>query len=236
MKKKLLTVMMAMAMLTPINMRAQEMTYSPAATRFALWSPKAEEVRVNVYSAGEGGENIKSLALARDGEDGTWSTIDNADLWGKFYTFQVKYQGRWLDETPGTDARAVGINGHRAAIINFSDTNPAGWANDRSPVFCGQQNAVIYEMHHRDFSIDPSSGIRHGGKFRALTETGTLSPEGLATGIDHLKELGVTHVHILPSYDYGSIDETTGNAYGGGGRTPSTYNWGYDPVNYSTLR
>ena len=122
-------------------------------------------------------------------------------------------------------AKAVGINGHRGAIIDMVQTNPTGWENDRKPALRSVADVVVYEMHHRDFSIDASSGIEHKGQFLALTEQGTQSPEGLATGIDHLKELGVTHVHLLPSYDYASIDEHTFK--------DSHYNWGYDPQNYN---
>ena len=134
-------------------------------------------------------------------------------------------QDEWLGDTPGLFAKAVGINGHRGAIINMVQTNPTGWENDRKPALRSVADVVVYEMHHRDFSIDASSGIEHKGQFLALTEQGTQSPEGLATGIDHLKELGVTHVHLLPSYDYASIDEHTFK--------DSHYNWGYDPQNYN---
>lgn len=224
---------MTVAMLSPDNANAQEMTWSPSSTRFAVWSPKAQEVKVNIYSDGQGGMPIESISLSDVNGDGNWSVNVPGDYLGRFYTFQVKYDGRWLSETSGTDARAVGVNGQRGAIIDMRSTNPVGWESDEAPAFYGQQNAVIYEMHHRDFSIDATSGIQNKGKFLALTETGTHNAEGLSTGIDHLKELGVTHVHLLPSYDYGSIDEVTGNAHGGGGRVPSTYNWGYDPVNYN---
>lgn len=120
----------------------------------------------------------------------------------------MKIKDKWLGDTPGINAKAVGVNGKRAAIIDMKATDPEGWAQDKRPALASPADAVIYEMHHRDFSTDPSSGIQHKGKFLALTEEGTLSPEKLATGIDHLKELGVTHVHILPSYDYASVDET----------------------------
>ncbi len=222
-----------LSLLTAKSVSAQEMTYTPSATRFALWSPKAEEVRVNIYDNGSDGKAVKSVNLTKSVLPGNWTAIMQGDQKGLFYTFQVKQNGRWLEENPGPAVKAVGVNGQRGAIIDMRETNPKGWETDSSPVFSGQQNAVIYEMHHRDFSIDETSGIRNRGKFLALTEHGTHNADGLATGIDHLKELGITHVHLLPSYDYGSIDETTGNALGGGGRVPSTYNWGYDPVNYN---
>lgn len=232
-KQWIVAVIMAMATSLTNEAKAQEMTYSPSATRFALCQSKAEEARVYIYNEGLGGKASEVLPLQKDVHTGTWALTVPGDLKGKFYTFQVKVDGKWREECQGIDARAVGINGQRGAIIDMRDTNPAGWESDRAPVFCGQQNAVIYEMHHRDFSFHATSGIRHAGKFLALTETGTHNADGLSTGVDHLKELGITHVHLLPSYDYGSIDEVTGDALGGGGRVPSRYNWGYDPVNYN---
>ena len=216
------------------NAMAQEMTWSPTATRFSLWSPSADSVKVNIYAEGLGGKPLQTIMLRKETTAEKWVGTLQGDYKGRFYTFQVKHKGTWLAENPGIDAKAVGVNGQRGAIIDMRETDPEGWAADRSPAFTGQKDAVIYEMHHRDFSIDPQSGIKNKGKFIALTEHGTHNADGLATGIDHLKELGITHVHLLPSYDYGSIDETTGNAYGGGGRVASTYNWGYDPVNYNT--
>ena len=236
MKKIIITVLALFTFHSSLSTYAegvQEMTYSPTSTRFALWSPNAEAVRVNIYTDGIDGKPVEVINLAPASAKGVWTAMQMENMKGRFYTFQVRQDGKWLDENPGTSAKAVGVNGKRGAIIDLRDTNPVGWESDRAPEFCGQQNAIIYEMHHRDFSIDETSGIKHRGKFLALTESGTKNPDGMATGIDHLKELGVTHVHLLPSYDFGSIDELTGNALGGGGRIPSTYNWGYDPVNYN---
>ena len=201
-----------------------EMDYSPRATRFALWAPTAEEVRLMLYDAGEGGQASQTLSLKPE-SDGTWRGSADGDLKGKFYTFNVKVDGQWLGDTPGINAKAVGVNGRRAAIIDLRDTDPEGWATDQRPPLPQAADAVIYEMHHRDFSIHPSSGIEHRGKYLALTEQGTKSPDGLSTGIDHLRELGITHVHILPSYDYASVDETR--------LDENQYNWGYDPQNYN---
>lgn len=233
MKKLFLSVFMTLLMMSANNALAQEMTWTPTATHFALWAPTADAVRVNIYADGISGNAIQTINLSRDNGGETWVTDVKGDLKGKFYTFQVLHKGNWLAENPGIGARAVGVNGKRGAIIDLRDANPAGWESDRSPAFTGQKDAVLYEMHHRDFSIDAESGIKNKGRFLALTEKGTHNSDGLATGIDHLKELGVTHVHLLPSYDFGSIDELTGNALGGDGRVPSTYNWGYDPVNYN---
>ena len=201
-----------------------EMNYSPKETTFTLWAPTAEEVRVLVYETGEGGHPIETYTLAR-AEEGTWQTKVDKDLKGLFYVFNVKQEGHWLGDTPGINAHAVGVNGQRGAIIDMRETDPAGWNQDRAPQLESVSDAVIYEMHHRDFSAHESSGITHKGKYLALTEEGTRSPEGIPTGIDHLKELGITHVHLLPSYDYASVDEHK--------LEEGKYNWGYDPLNYN---
>ena len=201
-----------------------EMEYTPTNTSFHVWSPNADEVRLMLYEEAEGGHAYETHHMEL-GNDGTWNVKVSKDLKGKFYTFNVKMNGEWLGDTPGLFAKAVGVNGNRGAIIDMEETNPDGWATDRKPSLKSVAEAVVYEMHHRDFSIDASSGIQHKGMFLALTEGNTLSPEGLATGISHLKELGITHVHLLPSYDYASIDEHTFKE--------SHYNWGYDPQNYN---
>lgn len=201
-----------------------EMKYAPEATQFTLWAPTADEVRLMLYEAGEGGHAYETVSMER-AEEGTWKTKVEKDLKGKFYTFNVKIDGKWQGDTPGINAKAVGVNGKRAAIIDLRETDPEGWAEDKRPPLASPADIIIYEVHHRDFSVHPSSGIEHKGKFLAMTETGTKNPGGMATGIDHLKELGVTHVHILPSYDYASVDETR--------LDENKYNWGYDPLNYN---
>ena len=201
-----------------------EMEYTPQATRFSVWAPTADEVRLMLYEEGEGGHASQSVVMEA-GEEGVWNAKVEGDMLGKFYTFNVKIDDRWLGDTPGINAKAVGVNGRRAAIIDMRATDPEGWSEDQRPPLKSPADIVVYEMHHRDFSISPTSGIVHKGKYLALTEEGTRSPEGLATGIDHLKDLGVTHVHILPSYDYASVDETKLN--------DNEYNWGYDPLNYN---
>ncbi len=201
-----------------------EMTVDPTGTRFALWSPEAEAARVYLYNTDRNTSAIDTLEMTR-GDRGVWRASVAQSLYGKFYTFSIKHHGQWLAETPGVWARAVGTNGERAAIIDFATTNPDGWRDDRGPKVENFTDVVLYEMHHRDFSMSPSSGIVHKGKFLALTEPGTHNATGEATGIDHLKELGVTHVHILPSYDYNSVDEANPQL--------NMYNWGYDPLNYN---
>lgn len=202
-----------------------ELTVDSRGTQFKLWSPKAVEARVNLYDTGRGGKPYASLPMIFDATTGTWSASVPEQLYGKYYTFQIMHHGKWLDETPGVWAKAVGVNGKRAAIIDLNTTNPEGWNEDKGPKVDNFSDVIIYEAHHRDLSMDPSSGVANKGKFLGLTEHNTINPDSLATGIDHLKELGITHVHILPSYDYNSVDEAN--------LQDNTYNWGYDPQNYN---
>ncbi|MDE6086198.1 MAG: type I pullulanase, partial [Muribaculaceae bacterium] len=201
-----------------------ELLVNDHGTHFTLWSPEAQEAILRIY---ENDRNTVPVGIHRmaKSNNGTWRFSSPDDLTGSFYTFQIKYDGKYLDETPGVWAKAVGTNGQRAAIIDIQTTNPQGWETDKGPEIANITDAIIYEMHHRDFSIHPSSGIVNKGKFLALTEPSTTGPGGVKTGIDHLKELGITHVHILPSYDYNSVDESNL-------ATPQ-YNWGYDPLNYN---
>lgn len=202
-----------------------ELTVDNSGTHFRLWSPKAQEARVNIYDNGRFGKPLQTLDMKADSSNGTWTASVPEKLYGKYYTFQIKFDGKWKDETPGVWAKAVGVNGQRAAIIDLAKTNPEGWENDKGPKVDNFTDVIIYEMHHRDMSEHPSSGIANKGKFLAMTEEGTVTPLGEKTGIDHLKDLGVTHVHILPSYDYNSVDETN--------LQENVYNWGYDPQNYN---
>jgi len=192
--------------------------------KFRFWSPEAAAVRLRIYKNARGGEAIQVIDMQRD-VNGTWIANLTPAPVGMFYTFQINHDGKWLQETPGIWTKAVGINGERAALMDAAAVMPEGWATDKGPELKNINDAVIYEMHHRDFSVHPTSGIANKGKFLALTESETVNSTGDKTGIDHLKELGVTHVHILPSYDYNSVDET---------QTPlNQYNWGYDPLNYN---
>lgn len=202
-----------------------ELSVNSTGTHFRLWSPKAEAARVRLYDHGRGGDAYRTLDMTKHADNGTWTATVPQQLYGKYYTFQIKHNGRWLDETPGVWAKAVGANGKRAAIIDLNTTNPENWDGDKGPEVKNFSDVVLYEAHMRDLSMDPSSGIANKGKFLQFTEPGTKSPQGEATGIDHLKELGVTHVHILPSYDYNSVDETN--------LQNNIYNWGYDPQNYN---
>ncbi len=201
----------------------EEMVYAPSSTRFSLWAPTAERVHVILYEAGQGGGPTKMYDL-EPVSDGLWSTDVEGDFKGMFYTFNVKINGVWQGDCPGVMAKAVGVNGDRAAVIDMKATNPVGWEQDVRPPLKSFADIILYEMHHRDFSVDTTAHIKHAGKFLALTEKNTTLTTGEKTGLDHLKELGVTHVHMLPSFDFASIDETL---------TTPAYNWGYDPKNYN---
>lgn len=191
----------------------KEAVYTPRQTTFRLFAPKdAKEVAVvyDLSSDKTAGVKEKRVAMKLD-KDGIWTATVKKDLAGSHYRFVV--DGR---RSPGVFAKAVGVNGKDAVVIDMNTTNPEGWEMDRRPEIKSPADLVIYEMHHRDFSISPTSGIMNKGKFLALTEP---------RAITHLKSLGVNAVHILPSYDYGSVDETQ--------LERPQYNWGYDPVNYN---
>lgn len=185
-----------------------EMTYTPEQTVFKLNAPVRPVLRL--YNAGTGGKLVKTVKLRPAGKN-LWAATVKGDLKGRFYTFDM---GR--GQTPGVFAKAVGVNGARGAVIDMASTNPQGWEADRRPATKSPADLVVYEMHHRDFSIDASSGLQHKGKFLALTEPGAIA---------HLKELGVNAIHILPSFDYASVDESH--------LERPQYNWGYDPLNYN---
>ncbi|WP_264522181.1 type I pullulanase [Flavobacterium sp. N1994] len=199
-------------------------TYTPKATTFKVWAPKASQVTLRLYVAGSGGTALKEIALVK-GMQGTWQTKVAKDLKNTYYTFQVMLNGKWLLETPDSYAKAVGVNGKRGMVVNLKETNPKNWTLDKGPVVKNATDMVLYESHIRDFSIDANSGITAKGKFLGVAEKGTKSAEGLSTGIDHLKELGITHIHLLPAFDFNSVDESKPEL--------AQYNWGYDPLNYN---
>jgi len=187
-----------------------EMTYSPQETTFKVFAPnKAEKAMVRIYKDGTKNKVWKCVSMQRTGDD-IWSVTVQGNLEGCFYTFDMGH-----GETPGVFAKAVSVNGRRGAIIDMKETNPRLWYRDVKPVVKTPADLVVYEMHHRDFSI-ARKDAQYPGKFMALTEP---------WAVEHLKELGVNAVHILPSYDYGSVDETK--------LAIPQYNWGYDPVNYN---
>lgn len=197
-------------------------SYSASRTVIRIWAPTAIQVELYLYTQPNGGTAIR-IDQFEKAENGTWLIGINGDLNGYYYTIKVN-DGSWLNETPGANARAVGANGLRGLIFNPMQTNPEDWENDRRISMPNPTDAVIYELHIRDFSVSPASGMVNKGKYLAFTEEGTRSPEGLRTGIDHLKELGITHVHFLPVFDFLTVDELDAN---------KTYNWGYDPQNFN---
>ena len=211
MRRILFAILLAM---TAVITKAQgfdfnEVDCGPEATTFQLFAPAtAKRVVVRIYNDGIGGKPIKTVKMKLMGD--IWKAEVKGNLLGKFYTFDM---GK--GECPGVFAKAVGVNGQRGAIVNLVKADPEDWCCDAHPVIKSPVDLVVYEMHHRDFSI-ARPDAKYPGKFLALTEP---------WAIDHLKALGVNAVHILPSYDYGSVDETRLN-------TPQ-YNWGYDPVNYN---
>ena len=200
---------------TPIN----EMAYTPEATTFELWAPTAEAAVVRLYE----GDTLAEEVAMTVAENGLWRAQVKGDKRGMYYAFQVTIDGKPLKETAGIFARALDVNGNRGAIIDLERTNPEGWESDSAPEIPASE-IVIYEMHYRDMTAHASAGVKHPGKYLGMAERGTRSEEGLATGLDHLVEMGVTHVHLLPTADFGSIDES---------RPTDQYNWGYEPKNYN---
>ena len=200
------------------------LNYTPKSSLFKLWAPTASSVEIINYKDGDGGKEINRSEMKKE-PNGVWSALAKTDMKGTFYAFRVKINGNWSDEVPDPYAKAVGVNGKRAMVVDLAQTNPEGWEKDKSPVFNQKTDAIIYELHVRDASIAANSGIEQKGKFLGLTEKGTKNADGLSTGLDHLKELGITHVHLLPSYDYNSVDESVTDK--------PQYNWGYDPLNYN---
>ena len=220
-------LMLALAACTARQPKMEdECLYSTSETRFSFWSNAAEQMEVLIYDDALSPQ--PSVVPLTKGANDFWTASVKGDLAGKYYTVRSFQNGEWGLESPGIFAKAVSVNGQKAAIIDLATTNPEDFDKDVRPAMPDPTDIVVYETHLRDFTMAPNSGIEHKGKFLALTEEETdVYDEGwrLSTGIDHLKELGITHLQILPFFDYGSIDETTLNQ--------NKYNWGYDPVNYN---
>ena len=199
--------------------------WTPAKTRFRVWAPTAEEVSVNFYRSGDvDARDLLCTIQMHPDVNGTWVAERVGNLNGVYYTYQVSINGHSC-EACDPYARTTGVNGHRAMILDLASTDPEGWNTDRNP-HAGEPitDAVIYELHVRDLSADTGSRIRHRRKFLGLTESKKKTKTGQPTGLDHMKALGITHVHLLPVYDFGFTDESR--------RFPQ-YNWGYDPVNFN---
>ena len=195
-------------------------------TVFRVWAPTAISVRVRLYRSGVPGANdlLEQIEMSPS-VNGTWMAEKTGDLHGVYYTYLVDRESI-VKEACDPYARAVGVNGWRAMVIDLSRTDPEGWHTDRNPrQVTSPVDAVVCELHVRDLSVDPASGIRNRGKYLGLAERGTKTPKGEPTGLDHIRSLGVTHVQLLPVYDFGSVDEAHPEQ--------EQYNWGYDPVNYN---
>lgn len=200
------------------------LTYYPETSTFKVWAPTASALLIKRYEKGSGGKAFSEDKMERS-SDGVWTITFNDNLLGQYYTFQAKIDGQWMQEVVDPYAKAVGINGDRGQVVDLKATDPGGWELDQGPRLFSPTDAIIYELQVRDISRHESSGIQQKGKFLGLVEPNTRSPQGLATGLAHMKELGITHVHLLPSFDFRSVDE----------RFPeqNQYNWGYDPKNYN---
>ena len=202
--------------------------WSENATTFKVWAPTAETVQVALYAGGTEGvdDRIETIPMTRDG-NGVWVATAPGNRNGQYYTYLVKRFGQEV-EAVDPYARTTGVNGKRGMVIDLASTDPKGWDKDENPnPLKSYTDAVLYELHVRDFSIDETSGVSpaNRGKYLAFTENGTTTPGGTPTGMDYLKGLGITHLHLLPVYDYGSVDESRLDV--------PQFNWGYDPINYN---
>ena len=203
-------------------------TFANGSTNFRVWAPTAKKMELNIYAAGNGGKAEQVIEMTK-AEKGTWTVVANGNMSGKYYTYTAYLDGKTNKDIVDPYARTVGVNGKRGMILDLDSTDPAGWSQDSRHTYKNLTDMQIYEVHVRDFSIDSpfnyDNGIENKGKYLAFTERGTKTPSGVKTGVDHLVDLGITSVHILPSYDYGSVDETK--------LDKAQFNWGYDPVNYN---
>ncbi|GAA0134850.1 hypothetical protein YSY43_16900 [Paenibacillus sp. YSY-4.3] len=214
------------------------LTYTQSGSTFKVWAPTAAKVSVSLYSSA-GVYNGNGLVTDHTGgterelsraANGVWSGSVSGDLKGQFYMYKIEFADGTVNYAVDPYAVAVSANGQRTAIIDLKDANPAAWTPEKKPQLVEPTDAVLYELHIRDFSISPDSGMAHQGKYKAFTERGTTTSQGLPTGIDHLKALGVTHVHLLPAYDFKTVDEL---AVDDPSSNAPKYNWGYDPQNYN---
>ena len=199
-------------------------TYSKEKTTFKVWAPTAKEVSLKLYETGHEDDFIQEVTMTK-GEKGVWEVTVKGDWHKTYYTYKVTV-GTNTEEAVDPYARAVGVNGKRAMVVDLEQTNPDSWEKDSNPEFSGNiTDAIIYELHLRDLSSASNSGIENVGKYLQLTESGTVNDQGLSTGLDHIKEMGITHLHLLPSFDHRSINEEN--------LDQPQFNWGYDPQHYN---
>lgn len=194
--------------------------YSKNSTEFRVWAPTALDVKVRIYETAQS-DQCKDYPMNKDIQ-GTWQLEIEGDLKNKFYTYIVNH-GEVVNEAVDPYVRSASVNSTKGMIIDLAETNPEGWESLKKPQFNDYTDAILYEMHVRDFSIHPDSGMKNKGKYLALVERGTKDSAGVKTGLDHLVELGITHIHLLPTYDIASLDDTRDDQY----------NWGYDPRLYN---
>jgi len=192
---------------------------------FRLWSPPASDASVLLYhNDGDAGASPEVVPMHR-GESGTWVALIKCATRQRCYTYQVTIDNLLSREVIDPYARAISTNGKWAMIVDPAAANPAGWEQEESPGFSSPTDAIIYEAHVRDLSMHPGSGIGHKGKFAGVAATGAFNRQGFSTGLDHIKELGVTHLHLLPLADFNGRDSS--------GSVQLAYNWGYNPVHYN---
>ncbi|MDD5923738.1 MAG: type I pullulanase [Clostridia bacterium] len=208
-------------------------TYTKEQTTFKVWSPTATKVVLNRYATGSNSESgalsLGKTDMTLDSKTGVWSCVIKGDIAGTYYTYSVTVDGKTV-ETQDVYSYAVGVNGERSMVVDLASTNPTDWENDKHVTSEDATDAVIWEVHVRDFSISATSGVNsdYKGKYLAFTEGGTVVDGNTADAyscIDYLVNQGVKYIHLNPVYDYGSVDET--RLY------DLQYNWGYDPVNYN---
>jgi pullulanase len=196
---------------------------------FKVWSPLATEVKLCIYNHYDTKTN--TMYKMEKNEVGVWQVFIREDINGKYYNFLVNIDGV-NNEVVDPYARALCINGEKGAIIKIEQSNPEGWFDHIISKITKPTDACIYELHIRDLSIDNNSGIKNKGKFLGICQENTISNEGVKTGLSHIKDLGVTHVQLLPIFDYGSIDERKSSLMSEY-ENSNDYNWGYDPINYN---
>ncbi|WP_337926234.1 type I pullulanase [Bacillus thuringiensis] len=196
--------------------------YTPQHTKFRVWAPTASEAKLVTYK--KWNDKIGTEISMKQSEKGTWKAELTGNQKGLFYTYKVKIGDKWT-EAVDPYARAASVNGDKGAVVDLEETNPKKWKANKKPKFKNPEDAIIYELHVRDLSIQPESGIKQKGKYLGVTEKGTRGPEGVKTGLDHMKDLGITHVQLLPIFDYASVNEENLNE--------PQYNWGYDPKNFN---
>lgn len=196
--------------------------YSQQETKFRVWAPTASSVSIVTYSSADSLESEGVVAAMKPDDFGTWTLTLAGDRKGLIYNYRVSI-GKVVNEAVDPYVRATTVNGKRGVVIDLEETNPKNWS-EAKPKFSGKAtDASIYEVHVRDLSMDSSSGIpaNHKGKYLAFTDLNTKSG-GVLTGVSAIKDLGITHVELLPIFDYASVDELQ-----------PTFNWGYDPMNYN---